>query len=658
MPKVSVIIPVYKTEDYLRKCLDSVCNQTLKDIEIICINDCSPDGCLEILKEYASKDERIKIIDFKENKGAACARNAGIDAAQGEYLGFVDSDDFIDLDFYEKLYNKALETGADIVKGNMQIHDLSGHITHERVNEYDLKYNKLHFNMGVVSAIYSTELIRKFNIRFLESCFWGEDRPFIVKSSYYANYLELRNNAIYHYINNINSSTAKINDTKLDSAILSSEHIFEFINNKPFDYLSYKIIAYEFLVHDILYLLTRAQKETNINIINYFPRIAKIYQSLKYKNLLGNIYAITKFEAIEKNDLLAFNNPDRLLTEKLKSLRYKDYEVKKIKVSIIVPVYNVEKYLKRCLNSLVFQTLHDIEIICINDYSQDNSSKILKEFAELDSRIKIINFSKNKGVAIARNEGINCARGEYIGFVDSDDYVDIDFFEVLYNSGKNHNADVVKTNVYTSDIVRRRNILENIKVNKYYFYMYFYSAIYSSTLIKKHNIRFIENCIWGEERLFPIQACYWANKLYIDESVAYHYENRDDSVTVKIDEEKLISALKSNEIIFDFINTHSLNYHDYEIIASEFLRDSLSVLKKSIKLNSFDTNVYFDKVIKLFDTIKYKKIYLDDELLSIQYNGLKQRNIKQLLSPMLILKLQELRKKHLDNISVSSGELY
>ena len=123
MPKVSVIIPVYNTEKYLRRCFDSVVNQTLSDIEIICINDCSTDNSLEILQEYASKDKRIKLIDFKVNKGAAIARNIGIDAATGEYIGFVDSDDFVDLDFYEKLYKKAAETGADAVKGKLFLYD-------------------------------------------------------------------------------------------------------------------------------------------------------------------------------------------------------------------------------------------------------------------------------------------------------------------------------------------------------------------------------------------------------------------------------------------------------------------------------------------------------------------------------------------------------
>ena len=102
MPKISVIVPVYKVEKFLPKCLESLINQTLKDIEIICINDGSPDNSLKILEEYAKKDSRIKIINQK-NAGPSVARNNGMSAASGEYIGFVDSDDWIDLDFYEKL---------------------------------------------------------------------------------------------------------------------------------------------------------------------------------------------------------------------------------------------------------------------------------------------------------------------------------------------------------------------------------------------------------------------------------------------------------------------------------------------------------------------------------------------------------------------------
>ena len=116
-PKVSVIIPVYNVEEYLRECLDSIINQTLKDLEIICINDGSTDNSLEILKEYASKDNRIKIID-KKNEGVAQARNKGIKSAKGGFVCFVDPDDiYPSNDILESLYTGAIEHNVNICGG-------------------------------------------------------------------------------------------------------------------------------------------------------------------------------------------------------------------------------------------------------------------------------------------------------------------------------------------------------------------------------------------------------------------------------------------------------------------------------------------------------------------------------------------------------------
>ncbi len=114
-PKVSVIIPCYNVEKYLRECLDSVVNQTLRQIQIICVNDGSTDGTLSILEEYAEKDERIQIIN-KANSGYGNSMNCGLDAAEGEYLGIVESDDFAELDMFETLYNVAVENRLDVVK--------------------------------------------------------------------------------------------------------------------------------------------------------------------------------------------------------------------------------------------------------------------------------------------------------------------------------------------------------------------------------------------------------------------------------------------------------------------------------------------------------------------------------------------------------------
>lgn len=127
-PKISVILPVYNVEKYLQECLDSIINQTLKDIEIICINDGSTDSSLKILKEYAKKDKRIIIVNQK-NKGAAISRNKGIDIAKGEYFSILDSDDFFDPAMLEKMYNKADKNSADIVICQSRIFD-------EKTREY------------------------------------------------------------------------------------------------------------------------------------------------------------------------------------------------------------------------------------------------------------------------------------------------------------------------------------------------------------------------------------------------------------------------------------------------------------------------------------------------------------------------------------------
>lgn len=114
IPKVSIIIPIYNTEKYLHKCLESVTGQTLNDIEIICVNDGSTDGSLQIMQEFASRDSRVVIVS-KENGGLVSARKAGVQVATGEYIGYVDSDDYIEPDMYERMYQTAWEHQVDMV---------------------------------------------------------------------------------------------------------------------------------------------------------------------------------------------------------------------------------------------------------------------------------------------------------------------------------------------------------------------------------------------------------------------------------------------------------------------------------------------------------------------------------------------------------------
>lgn len=120
--KVSVILPIYNVANYLPKCLDSLLKQTLQDIEIICVNDASPDNSFEILQEYATKDKRIKILN-QANTGPGCARNNGIKAASGEYVGFVDPDDWVEQEMFQKMYDTAIENNADIVECGVMTHN-------------------------------------------------------------------------------------------------------------------------------------------------------------------------------------------------------------------------------------------------------------------------------------------------------------------------------------------------------------------------------------------------------------------------------------------------------------------------------------------------------------------------------------------------------
>ncbi len=199
MPKISVILPCYNVAKYISACLDSLLNQTLRDIEIICVDDKSSDDTAEIIKQYVAKDARIRLIEQKKNGGVSIARNTGIDAASGEYIGFVDPDDWVDTDFYEKLYKAAVENKADIAKADLTVVDLDGILIRGRLNRY-VKQNKLNFQFEFTSAIYRKKLLDKHNLRFLPAISIGEDVNMQTKAAFLANKVAVIDSTSYMYI--------------------------------------------------------------------------------------------------------------------------------------------------------------------------------------------------------------------------------------------------------------------------------------------------------------------------------------------------------------------------------------------------------------------------------------------------------------------------
>ena len=176
MPKVSIVVPTYNVEDYLCECIDSLIHQTLKDLEIICVDDGSTDRSPEILRRYAEKDKRIKIIS-KKNSGYGNTMNVGIKAATGEYLGIVEPDDYVNTNMYKDLCELADETGADIIKADFYRFVKEGEKVIRTYNQLTKKadfYNRLiepakeqevfKFIMNTWSGIYRLSFLREHNI--------------------------------------------------------------------------------------------------------------------------------------------------------------------------------------------------------------------------------------------------------------------------------------------------------------------------------------------------------------------------------------------------------------------------------------------------------------------------------------------------------------
>ena len=208
MCKISVILPVYNVEKYLRECLDSIINQTLADLEIICINDGSTDSSLDILREYEARDKRITVID-KKNEGLSATRNLGINLAKGEYISFIDSDDYIDLNFYEKLYSAAKKYGADIACTNL--YRISNKKNFYMLKYYRHKYStsprlkyiyaSIPLNNYVMNRIYERIKLQKCGVRFEEGVTF-EDIIFSHKVIYYLNSLVTVPGTKYNYRDN------------------------------------------------------------------------------------------------------------------------------------------------------------------------------------------------------------------------------------------------------------------------------------------------------------------------------------------------------------------------------------------------------------------------------------------------------------------------
>lgn len=254
-PKVSVIVPVYNVEQYLSCCVDSLLNQTLRELEIILVDDGSPDNCPALCDEYAKKDQRVKVI-HKKNAGLGYARNSGIEIATGEYITFVDSDDYVELNTYQKLYAIATDTNVDVVFFSYQhfndqgkkwteptIHQKIRHYKGEEIRGIMLDIisnppkakNDSDFHVSVWSKLYRYEIIKSNGLKFKsERELISEDRLFNLDYLLHSSGVITIPDTLYQHRMNVSSLSRTVRTDRITKNHFYYQYMLELLRKNNF----------------------------------------------------------------------------------------------------------------------------------------------------------------------------------------------------------------------------------------------------------------------------------------------------------------------------------------------------------------------------------------------------------------------------------------
>ena len=436
---LSVIIPVYNVENYLNECLDSVTSQTLEDMEIICIDDGSTDNSPDILKEYSKKDKRIKIIT-KENGGQATARNLGIKEAQGEYIAFVDSDDFIEPTMFEKLYTKAKDNNLDIamckiatydnqteeIKDNVWYYMLGVFRDFEKdiFNHKDTKEFTCHIAVTPYNKIYKTTLLKENNILFPEGLIF-EDEKFFYDTYLRAKRVSIVDEFLYYYrINRKGSTVDTIKDNDFSDIVPISKLIRETFKETD-NYEDYKILLSNRFIHLQLARFTQTSqkyKETFFNLLK-----SDLEEVLADRTIYDNLESDVKLRVDKIINSESLNEFEKLDEDKV--------------FSVVMACYNAENHLDETINSLLGQSFSfgsNIQLILVDDGSTDKTAEICLKYQNQYPDNIIYLHQENQGQGAARNFGLKYVKGKYINFLDSDDKFSGNTFYSVYEFFEKH----------------------------------------------------------------------------------------------------------------------------------------------------------------------------------------------------------------------------
>jgi len=507
MTAISIITIVKNNEALLRRAANSVLEQDFPNLEYIIVNDGSTDNTATIIDELAVRDTRVKPVHQEKNVGRARARNAGLNKAIGKYVFFLDSDDYLPATALGDLHKVAEEEEADIVYGAIkafdkdagewkETHYRNGLITCDRRKVRLEDHLPLLHNNSVINCLYRNAFIKDRQLCFSTERKNGEDVAFAFYSAFHASSISLAPQIVSYYYS-LGNFLDTANESKLidarDNILETHRYAIQYGSQAIKDemYRKCAIFGSE---------LARAEKVygSGVALRNYIPGLYPLFENTptevfeklpKYSKTFSMamtkgdfalayetwLKRTSKTKMVQKNKPITAdfgfnpNGPEvptiaeeanrfqRLAREFAEAgnsaswkiaaplIKFKTRtHILKPKVSVIIPIYNMEQWLGDCLESVVNQTLVDIEIICVNDCSPDGSSAIVERYAKSDKRIKLIHRKENGGLAATRNSGIEVAEGEYLFFLDADDMLfDNSSLTHLYNIAYEYDADEV-----------------------------------------------------------------------------------------------------------------------------------------------------------------------------------------------------------------------
>lgn len=427
MPKVSIIIPFNNVEQYIKECLDSVVNQKLKDIEIICVDDASEDSSRKIVEEYAKQDNRIKIIDIKTRQGQGYARNRAMEIAQGEYIGFVDADDYIESDMFVELYAKAKLNDNDITICQAREYDdinekfvLSDYYSLNVLSDIkdrvfsakDVKDELLNINVVLWNKIYKKSYLEKIGEKFPEGYIY-EDLPFFFATFLPAERIQILWKNFYIYrINRKNSTMQQFNNKildRLDMVSLTYEKLkqFEFLSD-----IMDKIKGW--IINDLFHRYTLLKENYQRE---FFFKMKKIFKNLDIDDIENpiwkKVYHFEGYLMVLNNDFETFNQSiftkyldihmveDRL-NSKISTYEELNEKINKINFDISKNYeYTKNTYDKAVVNCEKLIEFYNDKTDEIREIAGDNSQKISELETNLckeinEQKIQLSSFTEEK----------------------------------------------------------------------------------------------------------------------------------------------------------------------------------------------------------------------------------------------------------------------